>query len=163
MATYQPIRLSSKASNTTPAWLQQSCKAARISRLSWIKGPATFNAGETISDYVLRTSSPLVDPDAFVCICLYAKAVATIHFSSGLTHARVRSCFNLLGGSSGFQRIHHGPIHMSPESPGSGWWPLAITIPRHPDLTSVRNGNLDERSYLSVHDVSLQGLPPSFP
>lgn len=31
------------------------------------------------------------------------------------------------------------------------------------DLTSVRNGNLDERSYLSVHDVSLQGLPPSFP
>lgn len=153
------VKLSSKASDTIhmpPAVLQSSSSVA----IKLDKG-ATFNVGETISGYVLRTS-PFVDPDASVCICLYAKTKAVIQFSSGFTHARYRSCFNLPGGSSEFQRIHQGPICISPESPGSGWWPFAVTIPRHSDLASIRNGNLDERSYLSVHGVLLQALPLRF-
>ncbi|KAJ5811526.1 hypothetical protein N7474_007827 [Penicillium riverlandense] len=121
----------------------------------------TFIGGETIRGHVIR-KSPLVDPDSSVLVRVNGRTKVKIRFNSGMTHREYRSCFSFFGGSSEVHKSHQGPIHIPPNSPEKGRWPFAIALPKHPNLASLKRNNEDERSYLSLSDVSSQGLPPTF-
>lgn len=72
------------------------------------------------------------------------------------------SCFDFFDGSSEVLQIHRGPIHIPPDSSADGRWPFAITLPRHPDLASLKKGKEDEKIFLPLSDIASQELPPTF-
>ena len=113
--------------------------------------------GETICGHVLR-NSPCLDQHTTIFVRLYGRTEVRIA-SGGMGAQMLSSCFNLF---EDVLKVHEGPVQILPNSTEPGIWPFAITLPKHPNLASLKRNNEDEKSYLPLVDVPSQGLPPTF-
>lgn len=121
----------------------------------------TYTPGATIVGYVLR-KSPAVDPNTSLSICLYGRTQVWIA-TGGMGTQQYRSRFSLFDSSRQVLHIHQGPIHIPPNSSDNehGRWPFVITLPTHPELTTVTRDNEKERTFVPFDQMASQELPPS--
>lgn len=122
----------------------------------------TFAPGDIIEGHVLR-QSPIVDPNTSISLRLCARTRCYTAVG-GMGRQEFVSTFNLLDSSREVLQIHQGPVHIPPNSSENeyGRWPFAITLPKHPDLASLREDNEDEKIFLPFEDIASKELPPSF-
>ncbi|KAJ5091772.1 hypothetical protein NUU61_006642 [Penicillium alfredii] len=120
-----------------------------------------FTPGDIIRGHVLR-QSPIVDPNASVSLRLCART-RSYTAVGGMGRQEFASTFKLLDSLREVLEIHQGPIHIPPNSTDNnhGRWPFAITLPKHPDLASLKKDNEDEKTFLPFEEIASQDLPPS--
>jgi hypothetical protein len=127
---------------------------------------ASYSPGDAIAGRVVRKTHT-VSTRGWVTIRLFgrAKSKLTIRRNNGnnTTTHHYRGRFNFFAPNGTCQKIFDGPVHIPPDG-SLQEWPFTLVIPTGPSPSSVKAGNLQDRSFLplDVGTIAASSLPSSF-
>jgi hypothetical protein len=128
--------------------------------------PNPYSPGDAITGRVVRKTHT-VSTRGWVTIRLFgrAKSKLTIRRNNGnsTTTHHYRGRFNFFVPNETCQKLFDGPVHIPPDG-SLQEWPFTLVIPTSPSPSSVKAGNLQDRSFLplDVGTIAASSLPPSF-
>ena len=118
---------------------------------------SALKGGETVSGHVVRKSH-FVDPDASVVVRLFGRVKTKLRINKGVRNAEFRNRFDIFDSR---HTIYRGALHIPPDGSEQGKWPFAVTLPKQPDLTSLRRDDPNAKTFVSLDTVASQPLPAS--
>ena len=123
---------------------------------------ATYCPGDTIIGGVVRKVHT-VSTRAWVTIKLHGRAKSKLIERRGDGSSYYRGRFHFFNLNKTGQTLFDGPVHIPPGGDPQVW-PFALTIPTRPFPGAVKQGNIQDRSYLPLTDeaIAASSLPSSF-